>query len=101
MRLFSCSLVQCPKDSAVPRLKILLFLEVTGPFYFVTDFTGSLKEIAMKIRPTEGADINHDESNDANDHVSNKANASTRLERRRRIEDLDEEKRLREELSEF
>ncbi len=55
----------------------------------------------MKIRPTEGADINHDESNDANDHVSNKANASTRLERRRRIEDLDEEKRLREELSEF
>ena len=55
----------------------------------------------MKIRPTDRADGINDESNDTQDSSSNKANASTRLERRRRIEDLDEERRLREELSEF
>ena len=54
----------------------------------------------MKARQTDGVDALNDESNDT-DNTSNKANSTTRLERRRRIEDLDEERRLREELSEF
>lgn len=55
----------------------------------------------MKTRQTDVANTGNDESNDTPEQGSNKANASTRLERRRRIEDLDEERRLREELSEF
>ena len=51
----------------------------------------------MKVRQTDDVV----DANDAQDNAANKANATTRLERRRRIEDLDEEKRLREELSEF
>ncbi len=41
-----------------------------------------------------------DHATDTSD-TPTKSNLATKLERRRRIEDLDEEKRLREELDEF
>ena len=55
----------------------------------------------MKACQINSVDAENNESNDTQDNPSSKANSTTRLERRRRIEDLDEERRLREELSEF
>ena len=41
------------------------------------------------------------DSKDAQDNNSSSSNLTSKLERRRRIEDLDEERRLREELSDY
>lgn len=55
----------------------------------------------MKTRQFEDTDAGGvEESHDSQENGS-KANLTTKLERRRRIEDLDEARRLREELSEF
>jgi len=55
----------------------------------------------MKARKSENVDIDViDESDDSQENPT-KSTSTMRLERRRRIEDLDEERRLREELSEF
>ena len=53
----------------------------------------------MKARQFDDVDAG-EESNDSQDN-GGKASLTTKLERRRRIEDLNEERRLREELSEF
>jgi hypothetical protein len=57
----------------------------------------------MKVSKTKKVDVIIDESNlsPMNTTEKNNSNASARLDRRRRIEDIDEERRLREELSEF
>ena len=56
----------------------------------------------MRVRRTDDVEAGSDDALDASSESSNsKVSASTKLERRRRIEDLNEEKRLREELSEF
>lgn len=53
----------------------------------------------MKAREFDDAEA--EESTDSQDDVTNKTSSSTKLERRRRIEELNEEKLLRKELSEF
>lgn len=57
----------------------------------------------MKVSKTKDDDVVIDESNLSPINATDKNNsiASARLDRRRRIEDIDEERRLREELSEF
>ena len=52
---------------------------------------------------TRGFDEDESELEDfsVNDVLTTEANPSTKLERRRRIEELFEERRLREELTEF
>ena len=55
----------------------------------------------MKVRRTDDVEAGSNDVNDASENSNSKASLSTKLERRRRIEDLNEEKRLREELSEF
>ncbi len=54
----------------------------------------------MKARQLDDVDAELDGSSDSQENPT-KTNSSTKLERRRRIEELDEERRLREELSEF
>ena len=55
----------------------------------------------MKARRSKNNDqTNLDTSNDAQDN-SSKSSLITKLERRRRIEDLNEERRLKEEMCEF
>ncbi len=51
-------------------------------------------------RQVEKANTHNEDLNDA-EESGGKGNLTTKLERRRRIEDLNEERRLREELSEF
>ena len=53
----------------------------------------------MKAR--EFDDVEVEESTDALDDAPSKTSSATKLERRRRIEELNEEKLLRKELSEF
>lgn len=56
----------------------------------------------MKARQFDDVEAQDEGSIDSQDNTTNsKANLTTKLERRRRIEDLDDERRLREELSEF
>jgi len=52
---------------------------------------------------TRGFDEEENEVEDFSDNpiITTEANPSTKLERRRKIEDLFEEKRLKEELAEF
>lgn len=54
----------------------------------------------MKAQPFAEEDADVETSSEAQDNVS-KNSAATKLERRRRIEELNEERRMREELSEF
>ena len=54
----------------------------------------------MKARKFDDVESNVEVTHDSEENPS-KASLITKLERRRRIEDLDEEKRLRQELSEF
>ena len=64
------------------------------------EFKGSQhRRTAMKAKQLNDETTN-EASGDAQESTS-KASLSTRLERRRRIEELNEEKRLREESSEF
>ena len=53
----------------------------------------------MKALQVDNVDAGNEDTTDS--HENSKANLTTKLERRRRIEELDEERRLREELSEF
>ena len=53
----------------------------------------------MKARHIDHAEAGGEESNDSQENT--KASLTTKLERRRRIEELYDEQRLREELSEF
>jgi hypothetical protein len=57
----------------------------------------------MKVSKTKKVDAMIDESQKSQISATDKnnTNASARLDRRRRIEDIDEERRMREELSEF
>jgi phage shock protein A len=64
------------------------------------EFTGLAKEMAMSTRRFDEFD-NEIEEVEAAAPVVPEASPSTKLERRRKIEDLFEEKRLREELAEF
>ena len=54
----------------------------------------------MKARQVDEDELVVDESIDAPENMS-KSSLTTKLERRRRIEDLNEERRMREELDEF
>lgn len=58
------------------------------------------KEMAMSTRDFDEFDTEIEEINDTTPIIP-EASPSTKLERRRKIEDLFEEKRLREELEEF
>lgn len=64
------------------------------------EFNGLAKEKAMSTRRFDEFDNEMDDFTDA-EPVITEASPSTKLERRRKIEDLLEEKRLREELEEF
>lgn len=64
------------------------------------EFNGLVKEKAMSTRRFDEFDNEMDDFSDA-EPVITEASPSTKLERRRKIEDLLEEKRLREELEEF
>lgn len=57
----------------------------------------------MGISKAIQGDVSIDESysTQINNTETHNTNANSKLDRRRRIEDLDEEKRLREELSDF
>ena len=55
----------------------------------------------MRVGRTDDVEAGSDDVIEASDSSNSKVSSSTKLERRRRIEDLNEEKRLREELSEF
>lgn len=54
----------------------------------------------MAIEQFDELETDLEEFNDS-PPINNEVNPSTKLERRRKIEDLFEEKRLREEMSEF
>ncbi|KTD75239.1 PA3496 family putative envelope integrity protein [Legionella waltersii] len=55
----------------------------------------------MSARRFDEFDIEVDDFSDAEEANITEASPSTKLERRRKIEDLFEERRLREELSDF
>ncbi len=57
--------------------------------------------MAMSARRFDEFDIEVDDFSDAEEANITEASPSTKLERRRKIEDLFEERRLREELSDF
>jgi hypothetical protein len=61
--------------------------------------TGLAKEMAMSARRFDEFDEIEDFSD--KEAIVSESSPSTKLERRRKIEDLFEEKRLREELDEF
>ncbi len=54
----------------------------------------------MTVEPFDQEETEIVDSFDTEEH-ENKPNLTTKLERRRRIEELNEERRMREELSEF
>ena len=62
--------------------------------------TGLAKEIAMSTRRFDDFESEVDEFIESQDSFT-ESNPTTKLERRRRIEELKEEKLLREELSEY
>lgn len=64
------------------------------------EFNGLAKEMAMSTRRFDEFDNEIDDFSDT-EAVTPEASPSTKLERRRKIEDLFEERRLREELDEF
>ncbi len=64
------------------------------------EFNGLAKEMAMSTRGFDDFDTDIEDVNDAAPIIP-EPSPSTKLERRRKIEDLFEEKRLREELAEF
>jgi hypothetical protein len=64
------------------------------------EFNGLAREMAMSTRGFDDFDNDIEEVNEAAPVIP-EASPSTKLERRRKIEDLFEEKRLREELEEF
>ena len=87
--------------------KIFLFLNLkfcyflpTSPLLLLGNSWAKQRRTAMKARQINNVDTGSEELNDSQENTS-KASLTTKLERRRRIEDLDDEKRLREELSEF
>lgn len=55
----------------------------------------------MTAAPFTDVEADMDENSTIQDNHSNSSSASSKLERRRRIEDINEERRLREELSEY
>lgn len=54
----------------------------------------------MKIQPSDITDVQEEAALDF-EEIPSKQTVATKLERRRRIEDLDEARRLRSELGEF
>ena len=55
----------------------------------------------MSINRFDELDNENEEFNETNTSIPTEASPSTKLERRRKIEDLFEEKRLKEEMAEF
>ncbi|CAM2949514.1 hypothetical protein LEWO105114_09270 [Legionella worsleiensis] len=64
------------------------------------EFNGLAKEMAVSTRDFDDFDTDIEDVNDVAPIIP-EPSPSTKLERRRKIEDLFEEKRLREELAEF
>jgi hypothetical protein len=64
------------------------------------EFNEFAREMAMSARGFDEFDIELEDAADTTPAII-EASPSTRLERRRKIEDLFEEKRLREELDDF
>lgn len=64
------------------------------------EFNGLAREMAMSTRGYDDFDNDLEEVNDTAPVIP-EPSPSTKLERRRKIEDLFEEKRLRDELEEF
>ncbi len=64
------------------------------------EFNGLAREMAMSTRGYDDFDNDIEEVNEAAPVIP-ETSLSTKLERRRKIEDLFEEKKLREELEEF
>jgi hypothetical protein len=56
--------------------------------------------MTLKIQPSDITDVQEEKALDF-EEISSKQSVATKLERRRRIEDLNEERRLRSELGEF